>query len=392
MDCEKIFLRDEETMILTNENYKEVLKTIDANTNWMKIYFKDVNIKGIDNVPILVESEKEKHNLTSRDDVVISCMENTGICLEFPVENKLVTYPVSTLGYLGVITRAGFGGGPALYYAESTKRFPMPPSSRASVINEGLSTFKDCESNFGYILCRYDRIDAFHSAEYSVLPVSELLMYVEDSLDLNYQSWEFDGGSVSPSFTSLKWHIIDSKLESDLKNILKIKNDFTVCIILLSSDTGTSSAKLYLALQGKSKFPMLIGNPKNLPHKNGNAVSDFVEAADAITGSVRDNIALLQSLTTKKCEHIDGTIRLLSRKFRLPKKIAMQVAEEYGTGYPKGATFYEVFIALQDIIYLYQKDADKVSPEKSFELSEAVVSMLYFEHLSEYDRFFEWAD
>lgn len=387
-----IFLKDDEVKALSKENYADILKNIDQNTYWGKVYYKDVLAKGIDNVPILVDTVKKEHGISSRDDVVVSCMGNAGICLQFPVKDKITIYPVSTNGYLGVISRAGFGG-PALNYEESTKRIPMSAESRAIVINSGLETFKDSESAFGYVLCRFERIDAFHSAEYSVLPVSELMTQVEDNLNFLYSDWEFTDGSVSPSFVSLKWLIKDTHLIEEINKVLKKKTEkYSLCIVMLSSDTGTSSAKLYLALQGASGFPMLIGSPKCLPHKYGHIPQDFGEQACAIAASVRENVNLIQSLTKKKCLNISGAIRLFANKFRLPKRIAMQIAEDYGTGYPNGATFYEVFIALQDIIYLYQKDKDKVTPEKYFELSEAVAGMLFIEHLSEYDRNFEWAE
>lgn len=383
------FLKEEAFLVLNKEDYKETLTEIDNATSWQKVYFKDVQVIGIDNIPILLDEVKEKHEMTALDEnVIVSCMENSGICVQFPENNKMKTYPVSTIGYQGVVLRAGFSG-PALNYGESSKRNPMPPIERAKVLNAGLSTYKDSESAFGYIMRRYDRIDAFHSSEYSVLPVSELLEVVEDVLDFYYEGWDFQDGSVSPSFVSLKWQIKDTNLETELKKIFK-KEDFKICLVMLSSDTGTSSAKLYLALQGKSSFPILVGRPKGVPHKCGKTTADFSAAANAITASIRDNFSLIQELTKKKCVHVGGAIRLLAYKFRLPKKISLQVAEEYAIGYPTGATFYEVFIALQDIIYQYQKDTDKVTPEKSFELSEAVVDMLYMERIEETDRNFDW--
>lgn len=388
---EKLFLKDDEVKLLDKSNYAETINQVDAETQWVKVFYKEVQVVGLDNAPILLAEIKSELGLASRDDVIVSCMENAGVCLQLPVNNKKETVPVSTIGYTGLVTRAGFGG-PALNYSESNKRLPMPPCDRAEVLNAGLSTFKDSEGSFGYALIRFDRNDAFHSSEYSILPVSELLREVEDSLEFNYSNWEFIDGSVSPAFTSLRWQIADSKIEAEIKKTLNKRDDFNLGMVLLTSDTGISSAKIYLTLQGKNGNPILIGRPQCMPHKNGNSAKNFGKCADALTSSVRDVLSLMQTLTQKKCLHVGGAIRLFANRLRLPKRFAMTVAADYEAGYPQGASFYEVFIALQDVIYLYQRDAENATPEKVFELSEAVSCILFIENMSEYDRNFEWAD
>ena len=53
MEKEKLFLKDDEVKLLDKSNYAEVINQIDTETQWDKVFYKEVQVVGLDNAPIL---------------------------------------------------------------------------------------------------------------------------------------------------------------------------------------------------------------------------------------------------------------------------------------------------------------------------------------------------
>ena len=72
MEKEKLFLKDDEVKLLDKSNYAEVINQIDTETQWDKVFYKEVQVVGLDNAPILLAEIKSELGLASRDDVIVS--------------------------------------------------------------------------------------------------------------------------------------------------------------------------------------------------------------------------------------------------------------------------------------------------------------------------------
>ena len=151
-------------------------------------------------------------------------------------------YPVRDTAYKSLLDRAKVGGNGL------TK---LTKDELAQVLNTFLGHFK----SEALVLVRDEKVSAVHSgdeADYSVLPIDQLLNALQQKLNIRFPGNEFDAGYSDHAITSAAWSLPDQK-EDLIGTYTKVLADrgktamasrLTPGIRFITSDTGIASAKV----------------------------------------------------------------------------------------------------------------------------------------------------
>lgn len=283
-------------------------------------------------------------------DAVEDTASNLGLAMQ--VSGNL--YPLRMTAYKSLLDRAKIGG------------TALPKLSRqalADVLNECLKLY----SSSALLLIRDEKVSAVHSgdpADYSVLPINELLEALKAKLDARFPGNEYEGGYCDHSLVSASWKMPDQKedllgaytklLASQGKTAMADK--LMPGIRFMTSDTGIASAKVSALLVG-GQHPIHIGGCIAVDHRHQKKVSDFDVALDQLFAQFGDSIAKLQKLLEIHLDYPVNAMTRICKKLSLPKKAAVEAIAMFEMAYGGGtATAHDVFLAMQEIPFILKTE------------------------------------
>lgn len=309
-------------------------------------------------------------------DAVEDTASNLGLAMQ--VGGNL--YPLRMTAYKSLLDRAKIGG------------TALPKLSRnvlAEVLNECLKLY----SSSALLLIRDEKVSAVHSgdpADYSVLPINELLGTLKAKLDARFPGNEYEGGYCDHSLVSASWKMPDQKedllgaytklLASQGKTAMADK--LMPGIRFMTSDTGIASAKVSALLVG-GQHPIHIGGCIAVDHRHQKKVSDFDLALDQLFAQFGDSIAKLQKLLEIHLDYPVNAMTRICKKLSLPKKAAVEAIAMFEMAYGGGtATAHDVFLAMQEIPFILK--TEKTPESKLLVVEENMARALTFKW-SDYD-------
>ncbi|MCB5393476.1 hypothetical protein LIP62_04570 [Longicatena caecimuris] len=283
-------------------------------------------------------------------DAVEDTASNLGLAMQ--VGGSL--YPLRMTAYKSLLDRAKIGG------------TALPKLSRnvlAEVLNECLKLY----SSSALLLIRDEKVSAVHSgdpADYSVLPINELLGTLKAKLDARFPGNEYEGGYCDHSLVSASWKMPDQKedllgaytklLASQGKTAMADK--LMPGIRFMTSDTGIASAKVSALLVG-GQHPIHIGGCIAVDHRHQKKVGDFDVALDQLFAQFGDSIAKLQKLLEIHLDYPINAMTRICKKLSLPKKAAVEAIAMFEMAYGGGtATAHDVFLAMQEIPFILKTE------------------------------------
>ena len=309
-------------------------------------------------------------------DAVEDTASNLGLAMQ--VSGNL--YPLRMTAYKSLLDRAKIGG------------TALPKLSRqalADVLNECLKLY----SSSALLLIRDEKVSAVHSgdpADYSVLPINELLEALKAKLDARFPGNEYEGGYCDHSLVSASWKMPDQKedllgaytklLASQGKTAMADK--LMPGIRFMTSDTGIASAKVSALLVG-GQHPIHIEGCIAVDHRHQKKVSDFDVALDQLFAQFGDSIAKLQKLLEIHLDYPVNAMTRICKKLSLPKKAAVEAIAMFEMAYGGGtATAHDVFLAMQEIPFILK--TEKTPESKLLVVEENMARALTFKW-SDYD-------
>lgn len=309
-------------------------------------------------------------------DAVEDTASNLGLAMQ--VGGSL--YPLRMTAYKSLLDRAKIGG------------TALPKLSRnvlAEVLNECLKLY----SSSALLLIRDEKVSAVHSgdpADYSILPINELLDTLKAKLDARFPGNEYEGGYCDHSLVSASWKMPDQKedllgaytklLASQGKTAMADK--LMPGIRFMTSDTGIASAKVSALLVG-GQHPIHIGGCIAVDHRHQKKVSDFDVALDQLFAQFGDSIAKLQKLLEIHLDYPVNAMTRICKKLSLPKKAAVEAIAMFEMAYGGGtATAHDVFLAMQEIPFILK--TEKTPESKLLVVEENMARALTFKW-SDYD-------
>ena len=259
-------------------------------------------------------------------------------------------YPIRVTAYKSLLDRAKIGG---------TALPKLSRTALADVLNACLRLYH-AEA---LLLLRDEKVAAVHSgdeADYSVLPVDELLVALQKKLDERFSGSEFEGGYCDHSLVSASWSMPGQKEEllEDYTKTLEEQGQKAMAaklmpgIRFITSDTGVASAKVSALLVG-GQHPIHIGSCISVDHRHKKSVADFADKLDQLFAQFGDSVAKLQKLLEIPLDYPVNAMTRVCKKLSMPKKAAVEAIAMYemaSGGAP--ATAHDVFMAMQEIPYI----------------------------------------
>ncbi len=310
----------------------------------------------------------------------LEAVEDTASNLGLAMQVGGSLYPMRMTAYKSLLDRAKIGG---------TALPKLSRSVLAEVLNECLKLY----SSSALLLIRDEKVSAVHSgdpADYSVLPINELLGTLKAKLDARFPGNEYEGGYCDHSLVSASWKMPDQKedllgaytklLTSQGKTAMADK--LMPGIRFMTSDTGIASAKVSALLVG-GQHPIHIGGCIAVDHRHQKKVSDFDVALDQLFAQFGDSIAKLQKLLEIHLDYPVNAMTRICKKLSLPKKAAVEAIAMFEMAYGGGtATAHDVFLAMQEIPFILK--TEKTPESKLLVVEENMARALTFKW-SDYD-------
>ena len=318
-------------------------------SQWVRCKVNELQIEPLDaNSPLYSCSLPMAPGVTR--DAVDDTAENLGLAMD--IDGAI--YPIRTTAYKSLLDRAKIGG------------TVLPKLSRkvlSDVLNECLKLYP----SDALILIRDEKVSAVHSGDavdYSVLPIDELLLTLQNTLDTRFPGNEFKSGYSDHSLTSASWTMPNQKddlvgnyakhLDSIGKSYLA--KNLVPGIRFMTSDTGVASAKVSALLMG-GQYPIHIGSCIAVDHRHQSKVEDFTKALDQLFAQFGDSIAKLQKLTEITLTYPVNAMTRICKKLSMPKKAALGAIQMFEMSYGGGpATAHDVFMAMQEIMFLLKTE------------------------------------
>jgi len=287
------------------------------------------------------------------DDAIADTADNIGLAaaIKDPSTNLGAYYPIRDTAYKSLLDRAKING------------TVLPKLSRevlANTLNECLAVHT--KSN-ALVLIRDEKINAFHSgdiADYSVLPVPELLNALVISINKRFEDAKFINGYTDHSiciaeftFPAQREEIMERYEKALVTPSQKaLAEKLVPGIFFATSDTGVSSARISARLTGL-KHPIPIGEVLSVDHRNNSKVSDFKDQLDMVFSKFHDTVDQLTKLLGITLTNPVNAMTGVCKRLSLPKKPALEAINMFGvTNGTNPASAHDVFFALQEILFL----------------------------------------
>ena len=280
-------------------------------------------------------------------------IEDTSKNLALALKVNGVYIPLRETAWKSLLDRAKIGG------------TALPKLSRdvlTDVLNACLALF---ESD-ALLLIRDQKVAAVHSGDtrdYSILHIDELLSRLKTGLDDRFPGALFEGGYTDHSMTSASFLLSNQRndllatyqatLAAQGKSALA--NKLTPGIRFTTSDVGLSSAKISALLLGL-QMPIQIGGVIAVEHRWEKTPADFADAMLKAFAKFGDAVAKLEKLAHITLANPVNAMTAVCKKLSLPKKAAMEAISMFEMTCGPSATAHDVFMAMQEILFLLKTE------------------------------------
>ncbi|MDR3313881.1 MAG: hypothetical protein LBS96_05420 [Oscillospiraceae bacterium] len=241
----------------------------------------------------------------------------------------------------------------------------LPKLSReelTNVLNACLALFE----SEALLLIRSEKVAAVHSGDardYAILPMDALFGHLESGLQARFPGAEFETGYSDHTMTSTSFLLPDQKddLLQTYAKTLEANGQKALADALMpgirftTSDVGFSSAKLTALLHGLS-LPFSIGSVVAVEHRWEKKPEEFGEAIGKVFAQFGDVIAKLEALLHIGLDYPVNAMTAVCKKLSLPKKAAVEAISMFEMTCGSTATAHDVFMALQEILFVLKTE------------------------------------
>ena len=127
---------------------------------------------------------------------------------------------------------------------------------------------------------------------------------------------------------------------------------------LTTSDVGYSGANLYpLLFVGSGAKILPLGSPLKLEHKNGASLEKFDSQLNLLYAQYGKALSSLEKMMSLILFHPVNTLLGVMKRIGIPKKIAMEVAENFQQQYGEACcSAYEVYLGITEAEHILMRD------------------------------------
>ncbi len=375
----------------------------EKNDEWAHPFTNELSVVGIPlNSPILTSvlastlpnlkcTEKQLEEAMDPD------MGEMSLLLSTPdKKGTLGTFPMRYTAISSLLERAGLGGR-SIRNVECKEAYKaLDPEVKAEIISTCLKLYKDnCK-----VLFRDGKIATVRSSKYEVLPTTRLVNELEDSFSCNFDDFRMLKATVNHEYISIDYILDDLMAESKVSDLLvntslecastKIGMTFT------TSDVGNSIAKvtpfiLTMDSEGNVINKFHFGNEKGMKHSTGASLDKWSDSIiPQLVPLIMEMTENIDNLAKCKIKNPGGCLRHIAMTVRLPKAIAIKVADTFDSMYTS-CTALDVFAMLNEVVIEYERTlANKVVAPSTKLKYEDIVASTVFMDFKEHDYDFDW--
>lgn len=366
---------DYSTTFTSFEEMKDYHVQQSKETEWKRCDVRKIRVEPLSKDSMLYMNPGRFAGDTTQE-AVIDTADNLGLAIRIGSEIR----PVRNTAYKSLLDRAKISG---------TALPKLKKQSLAGILNECLAVQK----SKALMLIRDEKISAVHSgdaADYSILPIDELLGALKENIDKRFPGNLFTQGYCDHSVASATWIFPNQRkallgtyvkyLEENGKK--KLADKLVPGIRFTTSDTGIASAKVSALIMG-CQLPIHIGSCLSVDHRKNTKISDFEEMLDQLFAQFGKTVEKLEELTRIQLAYPINTMTRICKKLSMPKNAAVEAIAMFEMSHGKGpATAHDVFLAMQEIMFTAK--AEGASTGKLLNLEENMARMLTF-RWSDYD-------
>ena len=357
------------------ESMKEYHEGLVRSSKWIHCKVNDLSVEPLDSSSALYGNLPAFAPGTS-----IEAVEDTAKNLGLAIRADGSIYPVRSTAYKSLLDRAKISG-------------TSLPKLKRPVLADVLNACLSLQTNDALLLVRDEKVSAVHSgdeADYSVLPIPDLLNVLQSKLDKRFPGNRYEKGYSDHALTSAEWTMPAQKEEllGTYARLLAAEGKTSMAaklmpgIRFMTSDTGVASAKVSAMLMG-TQYPIHIGGCIAVDHRHKSAVSDFDKALDQLFAQFGDSIVRLQKLLEIHLDYPVNAMTRVCKKLSMPKKAAVEAIRMFEMSYGGGsATAHDVFMAMQEIPFILKSAK---TPESKLLLVEENMARALTLRWSDYD-------
>ncbi|MCL2301374.1 MAG: hypothetical protein FWC27_14620 [Firmicutes bacterium] len=337
-------------------------------SQWRRMQVNSLYVSPLDESSPLY-GDKSRFGVQVSQDAIEDTAKHLGLAMK--VEGAY--FPLRETAWKSLLDRAKING------------TALPKLSReelANVLNACLALF----GSEALLLIRNEKIAAVHSGDardYSILLIDTLLSELQKGLDERFPGAEFESGYTDHSMTSASFLLPKQRddllaayrktLEAQGKSALAAK--LTPGIRFTTSDVGISSAKISALLLGLD-MPIQIGGVIAVEHRWEKTPADFAEAIQKAFAKFGDAVAKLEKLAHIPLANPVNAMTAVCKKLSLPKKPAMEAISMFEMTCGSSPTAHDVFMALQEILFLLKTEHTPAA--KLLSVEESIARALSF--------------
>ena len=344
---------DYNTCFLTFASMMDYHAELTRESQWRRMPVNSLYVSPLDESSPLY-GDKSRFGVQVSQDAI----EDTAKHLALAMKVDGAYFPLRETAWKSLLDRAKING---------TALPKLGREELANVLNACLALF----GSEALLLIRNEKVAAVHSGDardYSILLIDTLLLELQKGLDERFPGAEFNSGYTDHSMTSASFLLPKQRddllatyhatLAAQGKAALAAK--LTPGIRFTTSDVGVSSAKISALLLGL-QMPIQIGEVIAVEHRWEKTPADFADAMQKAFAKFGDVVAKLEKLAHIPLANPVNAMTAVCKKLSLPKKAAMEAISMFEMTCGPSPTAHDVFMALQEILFLLKAEHTPVA-------------------------------
>jgi hypothetical protein len=266
---------------------------------------------------------------------------------------------------------------------ESGDAQAMDMDEKIKFINKAFKLY----SGYAQILFRDEKITSVMSNQYYHITMDSLnkgiLALKEDFPDMKFKKAE-----LSHEFFKETYDLQSDELQEDI--LLNLKEggvdaeNVSIVVNAHTCDHGKIAATFYGQII-VDDIKLLFGSPVSVKHSGKKNDEHIQKAAKELYSSFKNNLDKIKALPSISIDNPDGCLRMIAKEYRLPKKIACELADTL-VG-KTGVTAYEIYWMLNKIVLLAEERG--LEPLRIMVLQDMVARTLNTNY-KKFDKVFMW--
>lgn len=299
-------------------------------------------------------------------------------------ERKHAVLPVRYTAIDSLLERARVNCFTMSNMEEQQDALVMSLDEKIAFINKAFKLY----SGFAQILFRDEKITSVMSGQYCHITMKSLDDGV-NALKEDFPDLKFKTGVLSHEMFKETYNINSDELEEDILLSLQEAGinaqNVSIEINAHTSDHGKIAATFYGRIV-VDDMKLLFGSPESVKHSGKKDAELLKAAAKKLYASFQNNQDKIKALPQINIDHPDGCLRMIAKEYRLPKKIACELADTL-VG-KTDITAYEIYWLLNKIVILAEERG--MDPIRVITLQDMVARTLNASY-KKFDKEFLWA-